>query len=213
MYDRILVPTDGSDGFDRVAGEAIGLAALADATVHALYVIDPRAVDYEPSPEARETVESELRATGEEATAAVADLAANRGVDVERVVRVGIPHREILDYADEVAADLIAMGTQGRTGLDRLLLGSVAERVVRMSDRPVVTVNLGEAERAVADEEAAVDAAAEALEAEGHELREVREDPYREASTWVVPVTTADGERFNVHVNAVTGEARAARVG
>ena len=212
MYERILVPTDGSDGFDRVAAEAAGIADMADATVHALYVIDPRAVDYEPSPEARETVESELQETGEEATAAVAAMARGRGVDVEEVVRVGTPHSEIPTYADEIEADLIAMGTRGRTGLDRLLLGSVAERVVRMSDRPVVTVNLGDGEREIADEEAAVDAAA-ALRADGHELREVREDPYRESSTWVVPVVTEDGEQFNVHVNAATGETRTARVG
>ncbi len=62
------------------------------------------------------------------------------GIDTEAVLRVGKPHQIILDYAAKHDIDLVVMGTHGRTGLDRYLLGSVTEKVVRMSDVPVVTV-------------------------------------------------------------------------
>ncbi|MFW6434755.1 MAG: universal stress protein [Halovenus sp.] len=61
------------------------------------------------------------------------------GLDVKTVVKRGEPHQAILDYADD-GIDLIVMGTHGRTGLQRYLLGSVAEKVVRLFDVPVVTV-------------------------------------------------------------------------
>jgi nucleotide-binding universal stress UspA family protein len=65
------------------------------------------------------------------------------GVDtIEGVVAQGAPHRAILDYVDEQDIDLIVMGTHGRTGLDRYLLGSVTEKVVRLSDAPVLTVRM-----------------------------------------------------------------------
>ena len=55
-------------------------------------------------------------------------------------VRRGDPHETIIEYADDVDADVIVMGTHGRTGLDRRVLGSVTERTVRLSDVPVLTV-------------------------------------------------------------------------
>lgn len=73
-------------------------------------------------------------------TTAVAEKGDERDIPVETDVRRGNPHREILDYADEHAVDLVVMGTHGRTGLDRYLLGSVTEKVVRLSNVPVLTV-------------------------------------------------------------------------
>jgi nucleotide-binding universal stress UspA family protein len=75
----------------------------------------------------------------------VIEQAESAGVEtIEGVVSSGTPHRAILDYVDEEDVDLVVMGTHGRTGLDRYLLGSVTEKVVRLSDAPVITVRLSD---------------------------------------------------------------------
>ena len=210
MYEHILVPTDGSERFGTVIREAITLASLSGATVHAVYVIDTRAVEYARTPESRQETMTALRSTGESATGAVA-RAAGEDVQAEETILEGTPHKEILRYADEIDADIIVMGTHGRTGLNRVLIGSVAERVIRLSDRPVVAVKLGE--QTISSEDDAIEAAVTALEREGHTFSDLRDDPYRESMTWVVPVTTEDGTRINVHVDASSGDARLAQLG
>jgi len=142
MYDAILVPTDGSDGVDRTLDHAVEMARNHDATVHALYVIDRR---FElAAEEDREDLIDRLTDRGEDAVAAVADRAEAAGVDVVTDVLEGIPYKTILGYADDVGVDVIAMGTHGRTGRDRLAhLGSVTERVVENATVPVFVVNIG----------------------------------------------------------------------
>ncbi len=67
------------------------------------------------------------------------------GVQARRELLRGRPAEQLLDYADEHDIDLISMGTHGRTGIDRFVMGSVAEKVIRRSERPVLTVrDLGE---------------------------------------------------------------------
>lgn len=68
------------------------------------------------------------------------DRIATPGLQIEGEVVEGVPYVKILEQAEAVDADLIVMGTHGRTGLAHLLIGSVAERVVRLSERPVLTV-------------------------------------------------------------------------
>lgn len=140
-YDTILVPTDGSENAEAAAEHAVGLAEAFDATVRVLNVVDAAALvggmdEFDAGPE----VERALESAGEGAVGTVAGMASEAGLDVTTEVLTGRPHRSIADYAAEVGADLIAMGTHGRTGLERLLLGSVAERVVRTSSVPVLTV-------------------------------------------------------------------------
>jgi nucleotide-binding universal stress UspA family protein len=80
------------------------------------------------------------------AKAELADLAARlakRGVKVRTLLREGTPHRAIVDAAKQPGTDLIVMGTHGRTGMSRLLLGSVAELVIRHAPCPVLTVRGG----------------------------------------------------------------------
>ena len=133
MFEDILVPTDGSDCAAAAVEYAAELASRYGARVYVLSVVDSRPFDDMPH---RETVE----AAAEETVAAVRDDLADVGVTAETAVRVGIPHREVLDYADENGVDLVAMGTHGRTGVERYLLGSVTEKTVRLSDVPVLTV-------------------------------------------------------------------------
>ncbi|MFC5971251.1 universal stress protein [Halomarina salina] len=136
MYDRILVATDGSETARVAVDHAIDLAAVHDAALHALYVLHLR-----PSLEPNlELLYDQLEALGEEATAQVAENAAQQGVEVVEAMANGTPHRQILDYVDEHDVDLVVLGTHGRTGLEHALVGSVAERVVRLSPVPVLTV-------------------------------------------------------------------------
>ncbi|MFB6159642.1 MAG: universal stress protein [Haloferacaceae archaeon] len=145
-YETILVPTDGSEGIERVLDHALRLARDHDATVHALNVVDQRLVRAAEE-ETREEIATDLRERGDRAVAAVEDLAGEEGVAVTTAVREGVPDREIRAYADEVGADVVVLGTHGRTGRDRLAsLGSVTERVVTDAERPVFVVQVGRSE-------------------------------------------------------------------
>jgi nucleotide-binding universal stress UspA family protein len=140
MYDTILVPTDGSEPATAALDHAADLAAAHDATVHLLYVTESPAIA--PTPTAGNVLD-ELERHGEE----IVDEAAERlrNLRVHTSVARGSPHRAILDYTETNDIDLVVMGTHGRTGLSHALLGSVAERVVRLSPVPVLTVRHDEA--------------------------------------------------------------------
>jgi nucleotide-binding universal stress UspA family protein len=144
LYDRILVPTDGSTETRRAVEHAIDLANEHDATVHVLYVLNTASYASVSVDASWEGVSDMLREEGEAAVEAVADLARAEGVAVETSLYSGSPSREIVRYAEDEECDLIVMGTHGRGGIDRLLLGSVAERVVRSSSVPVLTVRVAE---------------------------------------------------------------------
>ena len=138
MYDDILVPTDGSPASDAAIDHAIDIADRYGARLHALYVVDGSA--YSTLEAGSEVVIDALESEGEQATDRVADAAAAAGVETTTTVTSGTAYRAIREYADEQAIDMIVMGTHGRKGLDRYLLGSVTERVVRTADVPVLTV-------------------------------------------------------------------------
>jgi nucleotide-binding universal stress UspA family protein len=136
MYRNVLVPTDGSEAADRALARGIDLARAFDGSVHVLYVVEPlQTAEYDAG-----AIYDALRTEGERATEAAAERVREAGLPVETAVEVGVPHTTILEYADAHGADLVVMGTHGRTGLDRYLLGSVTEKVVRLSDVPVLTV-------------------------------------------------------------------------
>jgi nucleotide-binding universal stress UspA family protein len=142
MYDRILLPTDGSAASETATDHALWLAGQADATLSAVSVVDSRvyrSADTDQQSEISETLERDAT----EAVEAVADHAEAAGVACETAVLDGVPDTEILRYADEVDADLLVMGTHGRTGRERLAnLGSVTERVVTGADRPTLVVTV-----------------------------------------------------------------------
>ncbi|MFC7070555.1 universal stress protein [Halobaculum lipolyticum] len=148
MYDRILVPTDGSEAVDGAIDRAIDLATQYGATLHAVAVVEPIYTVNEGLGSIYDTLESDARASVDE----VAERGEAADVTVVTALRTGVTHREILDYAEEEDVDLIVMGTHGRTGLDRYLLGSVTEKVVRLSDVPVLTVRQREDGAAGGDE-------------------------------------------------------------
>lgn len=144
MYERILVPTDGSAGVERAIEQAVSLASVHGASVHAVFVVNTASFASLPMETSWEGVSDMLREDGEEALERVRAIAARHDVEVETALIEGTPSKEVVRYATEQGCDLIVMGTHGRGGIDRLLLGSVAERVVRGSPVPVLTVRVRE---------------------------------------------------------------------
>ena len=144
LYDRVLVPTDGSAGTDSAVAHALDLAAVHGATIHAVYVVDVTSYAGLSVDSSWEGVGEQIRAEGEAALEAVREAAEGAGVDVETRLLHGSPAPEIVAEAEEADCDLIVMGTHGRGGIDRLLLGSVAERVVRTATVPVLTIRIGD---------------------------------------------------------------------
>jgi nucleotide-binding universal stress UspA family protein len=154
MYQRILVPTDGSDGTEDVVDHALEIARGRDATIHVLSVADRR-VYLSADADEQEDVLDALESDASEAVAAAAEQIEAAGVDAVTEVRTGVPHAEIVRYADEEDVDLLAIGTHGRTGKEKLVhLGSVTDRVVKEAQEPVLVVRIGADESETEDEDA-----------------------------------------------------------
>lgn len=132
MYDRVLIPTDGSENVTEAIENGIEIADRFEATVHALSVVPPSVsrdrLRYDPATVAEEAIE-DVEAQCHEAD-----------VDVVTEIRKGEPGEEILSYCEEHDIDVIVMGTHGRTGLDHILFGSIAERIVQNTSIPAMTV-------------------------------------------------------------------------
>lgn len=137
MFEHILIPTDGSEPAQDAAKTGIDLAAIHGATIHGLYVVKPR----RSAEGGTEQVMESMRASGERTVAELAEQAEANGLVAITDVTEGVPYEEILDYAETNDIDLVVMGTHGRTGIGRYLLGSVTEKVVRLSEIPVLTVH------------------------------------------------------------------------
>ncbi|WP_330631879.1 universal stress protein [Halocatena halophila] len=145
MYESVLIPTDGSDGTAAAVREGIELAHRYGSTIHALSVIElayteESVADAGVWESVFETRKRECEAAVVEVDAAVAS--AGHELSVTTAIRQGYPATEIVAYADQHDVDCIVMGTHGRTGMRRYLLGSVTSSVVRRATRPVVTVQL-----------------------------------------------------------------------
>lgn len=149
MYERILLPTDGSTASLAACDHALDLAETFDAALDVLYVVDTNAL---PLDAHTKTV---LDARNQAASGAVADVveqAERRGLEVVTgEVREGSPAEVLLDHVGDRDVDLVVMGTHGRRGLDRYLLGSVTEQVVRLAPVPVLTVRGTDSPTADAD--------------------------------------------------------------
>ena len=140
---RILCPVDFSDFSRRALDHAVAIAQWYEATVTALHVFSPAPVAaFGPGPVAFEPIVltavncDQLLAD----TKAFAETESAPSVTVEAVVREGYAAAAILEQAASMKADLLVIGTHGRSGFERLALGSVAEKVLRKANCPVLTV-------------------------------------------------------------------------
>ncbi|RDI94761.1 universal stress protein [Meiothermus sp. QL-1] len=141
MYKKILMPTDGSAASQKAIREGLELARHTGASVTFLYVLESISYSLWISPESvpygLELVE-DLKRVGQEALDRAAELARAAGVAYETRLVEGRPVEVILAEARQ--HDLIVMGTHGRSGLDRFMLGSVTEAVLHRSDKPVLVL-------------------------------------------------------------------------
>jgi nucleotide-binding universal stress UspA family protein len=137
--EKILIATDGSRNVERAIDYAIKIADISGAKLVALYVVNPD--EYEPAIKytGRDVVDL-LYKRGEEAIQKVKLEAELKKIPCEGVVLEGNPAKKIVEFAKEKNLDLIVMGTMGRSGISKFMIGSVAEKVVRTSPVPVLTV-------------------------------------------------------------------------
>ena len=143
MFKHILVPVDGSPTAQKAVEKAAGLARAFGSQVTAIYVIDPYPFTGLGSDFAYGQAEYLSAATAEakEATEAAQATLAQAGVPAAtQVIEAHAPWRGILDTAKAVGADLIVMGSHGRRGLEKVVLGSVAQRVLSHAHLSVFVV-------------------------------------------------------------------------
>ena len=147
MYQSILIPTDGSKAAEGARAHAINLAATYGATLHVLFVVDTDAIDIALGTEQVQRIKEgrfgemkELEQTANDAVGRIENEATKQGVQVQRHIAAGSPRKKIVQQAEEQKADLIVMSSHGRSGVRRMLLGSVTERVIRLSTIPVLVV-------------------------------------------------------------------------
>ncbi|HWQ47997.1 MAG TPA: universal stress protein [Methanosarcina sp.] len=146
-FKKIMIATDGSDCSKLAAEKGIELARLSGGTVYAVCVVSTASLsmygDYFSSMGVNpywELIYDALKNQAQQAVDYVKGLGDTKGINVESILLEGHPADELIHYAEENGMDLIVMGTLGRTGIDRLLLGSVAGNVVRHSKVPVMVV-------------------------------------------------------------------------
>jgi Universal stress protein UspA and related nucleotide-binding proteins len=145
-FRKILIATDGSKCSENAILKGMEIAKSMDARVYALYVLDTCA--YVPSMLKEsvhlgskwDIIKDMIRQEGDDAILYAKKVAADKDIDFEGVIAEGDAAHEILDFAESNNVDMIVMGTLGRGGLQRFMLGSVADKVVRHSNISVLVV-------------------------------------------------------------------------
>jgi nucleotide-binding universal stress UspA family protein len=139
--ERILVPTDFTDSSERATDWAVALAERLGARITLMHAYEIPIIGF---PDGALVATAEIATRLADASRAGLDSAVNRRkggkIPFDGVLREGVPWEEINAVAEEIDAGLIVMGTHGRRGLARALLGSVAEKVVRTAHRPVTLI-------------------------------------------------------------------------
>lgn len=153
-FKKIMIATDGSTCSMLAADKGIELARLSKGTVYAVHVVaatyinpNPMDKDYfsftgvDPYYESMyEATHEALKILGQQATDYIKGLGEVKGINVETVLLEGNPSEELIRYAEEEQMDIVIMGTIGKKGLDRMLLGSVTGNLVRHSKVPVMVI-------------------------------------------------------------------------
>ncbi|OPY00542.1 MAG: hypothetical protein A4E61_01982 [Syntrophorhabdus sp. PtaB.Bin184] len=141
MFKKILCPVDFSEFTKDVITCAADISKQYGAELHVLHVI-PNLTYFTPyesflTPENLVAMEKNIQ---DEVDRDFKKVLGEVGIDVRKVVRTGVAFVEIIDYAKTEGIDLIVMGTHGRSGIEHILIGNVAEKVVRKSPCPVMTI-------------------------------------------------------------------------
>ena len=137
---KILIPIDGSDYSMRAAEFGISIAKMLKAQIMVVFVIDTIVLDQLTKPIERADVEQELNQDGDRSIHYVVGLAEKQNVKVASLLAKGRPFEQVVNLAKGLGMDLIVMGTYGRRGAERILIGSVAEHVIEYASCPVLVV-------------------------------------------------------------------------
>ena len=138
LFTRILVATDGSEKNRAAVEEALRIGRACGSPVHAVYVADISTLESASGDVVIGDTWDLVQREAEETLARVRDRA--EGVQLETVILEGKPAAEVVRYAREKEIDLIVIGTQGKQGIERILLGSVAENIIRNAPSRVLVV-------------------------------------------------------------------------
>ena len=142
IAQHILVPTDFSEYANYALNYAIELAKTLQARLTVLYVLHVSSLALgEASPAVLDATLEAMETNAQQRTQIALDRVQQAGLQGESVIVEGIPFQTIIETADSRGIDLIVMGTHGRTGFKRMLLGSVAENVVRLAPCPVMVTH------------------------------------------------------------------------
>ena len=137
---KILIPTDGSDYSLRAAEYGISIAKMVKAEIMVVYVMDTVVLDQIAKASEREDVEKELNQDGQQYINYILSLAKKENVKAASLLAKGRPVEQIVNLAKGLKMDLIVMGTYGRRGAERILMGNVAERVIEYAPCPVLVL-------------------------------------------------------------------------
>jgi len=137
---KILIATDGSDYSMRAAELGISVAKLLGAEITVVYVIDTVVLDQVAKVTERDNTEKELKQAGQRYVKYIVGLAEKEGLKATSLLTRGRPFEQIVHLAKGLGINLIVMGTYGRRGAERILIGSVAERVIEYASCPVLVV-------------------------------------------------------------------------
>jgi len=141
LYRKILLATDGSESARKATDDAVELSHLSGAKIYAVSVIDRSTYSSVPEDlEWEEAMYDRFRELSEEALSYVEKTAKNAGLEVESVLLEGHPAEEIVNFAEKNGMDLIVIGSLGKSRVERFLIGSVSEKVVRNAKVPVLVV-------------------------------------------------------------------------
>jgi nucleotide-binding universal stress UspA family protein len=139
-FQKIMIATDGSGYSLLAAGKGIELARLSGGKVYAVYVVSTNYSSYVGVDFYWGEIYEAFKKDGENAVNKIKEMGESVGVNVEPILLEGHPADELIRYAEEEEMDIVIMGTIGKTGLDKLLLGSVTGNLVRHSRVPVMVV-------------------------------------------------------------------------
>lgn len=141
MFKKILCPLDFSEFTDEIMGYAVDIAKRYDAELHLLHVV-PNLTYFTPyesflTPENIVAIEGTIE---KEVTLNFDKVLKGIDIPAKTVIKTGTAFVEIIEYIRAEGIDLVVMGTHGRSGIEHILIGSVAEKVVRKSPCPVMTI-------------------------------------------------------------------------
>jgi nucleotide-binding universal stress UspA family protein len=140
FINRIIVPTDGSEPSMRAVDYAVRLAKHFQSEIIAIYVIDRLILEEVSKVHERRILEEEIRSKAQRCLNYIVSSAEKEGLKATSVLVEGQPHDQIIRHAESLKADMIVMGSRGRRGMERILIGSVAERVIEYSPCPVLVL-------------------------------------------------------------------------